>query len=135
MFDLALSCLVPAYFNHRFIGLPTTIGVMNNALVMSFTIVGLDKMGMSTLRDYEVSLLSSIVFPDVLMQEMLSLLLFASALHVDLGSLRGCKWQVGLLAVLLFREAFRLPRGFRSWARGSPSGRSFGSLFCGKSFK
>ena len=103
MFDIAVSCLVLtaalAYFNHRFIGLPTTIGVMSIALVLSFALVGLDKMGISALRDYEVSLLSSIDFSDVLMQGMLSLLLFAGALHVDLGSLIDYKWQVGVLAV------------------------------------
>lgn len=103
MFDVAVSCLVLtavlAYFNHRFIGLPTTIGVMSIALVLSFTLVGLDKLGMSALRDYEVSLLSSIDFSDVLMEGMLSLLLFAGALHVDLGSLSDYKWQVGVLSV------------------------------------
>jgi len=104
MFDVAVSCLVLtavlAYCNHRFIGLPTTIGVMSIALVLSFTLVGLDKLGMSALRDYEVSLLSSIDFSDVLMEGMLSLLLFAGALHVDLGSLSDYKWQVGVLSVL-----------------------------------
>ena len=103
MFDIAVSCLVLtavlAYFNHRFIGLPTTIGVMSIALVLSFALVGLDKLGMSGLRDYEVSLMSSIDFSDVLMQGMLSLLLFAGALHVDLGSLSDYKWQIGILAV------------------------------------
>jgi len=104
MFDVAVSCLVLtavlAYFNHRFIRLPTTIGVMSIALVLSFTLVGLDKLGMSALRDYEVSLLSSIDFSDVLMKGLLSLLLFAGALHVDLSSLSDYKWQVGVLSIL-----------------------------------
>ena len=104
MFDIAVSCLVLtavlAYFNHRFIGLPTTIGVMSIALGLSFALVGLDRLGMSALRDVEVSLLSAIDFSDVLMQGMLSLLLFAGALHVDLGSLSDYGWQIGALAVL-----------------------------------
>ena len=104
MFDIAISCLVLtaalAYLNHRFVGLPTTIGVMSIALLLSFALIGLDKLGIGVFRDYEQALLSSIDFSDVLMQGMLSLLLFAGALHVDLSELRAVRWQVGILAIL-----------------------------------
>jgi CPA1 family monovalent cation:H+ antiporter len=103
MFDIAISCLVLtallAYFNHRFVGLPTTIGVMSIALLLSFALIGLDKLGLGVFREYEQALLSSIDFSEVLMQGMLSLLLFAGALHVDLSELRAVRWQVGALAV------------------------------------
>ncbi len=59
----------------------------------------LDKLGISALHDYEVSFLSSIDFSDVLMQGMLSLLLFAGALHIDLSELKNYKWQIGTLSV------------------------------------
>ena len=104
MFDVAVVFLVLtallAYVNHRFIGLPTTIGVMAIALILSFALIGLDKLGFGQLHDYEVSLLESIDFSDVLMQGMLSVLLFAGAMHVDLSELRTYRWQVGLLAVV-----------------------------------
>ncbi len=104
MFDIAVVFLVLtallAYANHRFVGLPTTIGVMAIALILSFALIGLDKLGLGQLRDYEVSLLESIDFSDVLMQGMLSVLLFAGAMHVDLSELRAYRWQVGLLAVV-----------------------------------
>jgi len=90
---------VLAYLNHRFIRLPTTIGVMGIALLLSLGLVGLDRLGIHGLHDYEVSLLSSINFSQVLMQGMLSVLLFAGALHVDLNDLRRFKWQVGALAI------------------------------------
>ena len=103
MFDVAIVCLVLtaalAYFNHRYVGLPTTIGVMGIALVLSLALVGLDKLGVNALRDYEIVLLSSIDFSDVLMEGMLSILLFAGALHVDLNDLTRYKWQVSLLSV------------------------------------
>ncbi len=103
MFDVAIVCLVLtavlSYLNHRYVGLPTTIGVMGIALALSLALVGLDKLGVNALRDYEISLLSSIDFSDVLMQGMLSILLFAGALHVDLNDLERYKWQVGLLSV------------------------------------
>ncbi|BAN34545.1 Na+/H+ antiporter [Sulfuricella denitrificans skB26] len=103
MFDVAVSCLVLtallSYLNHRFIGLPTTIGVMGIALLLSFALFGLDKLGFGALREYEVSLLSSVDFSELLMQGMLSLLLFAGALHVDLSELKSYRWQVGILAI------------------------------------
>lgn len=105
MLDIAAICLVItavlAYLNHRFVGLPTTIGVMAAALILSLTLVGLDAIGLAhSLRQYEESLLRSIDFSDVLMQGMLSLLLFAGALHVDLSELKSYRWQVGVLAVV-----------------------------------
>ncbi|MEO8005564.1 MAG: sodium:proton antiporter [Betaproteobacteria bacterium] len=105
MLNIVAACLVItallAYLNHRFVGMPTTIGVMATALVCSLALVGLDAMGVAHgLRAYEESLLRSIDFSDVLMQGMLSLLLFAGALHVDLSELKAYRWQVGVLAVL-----------------------------------
>ncbi|MDH6592409.1 CPA1 family monovalent cation:H+ antiporter [Variovorax sp. TBS-050B] len=105
MLDIAATCLVVtalfAYLNHRFIRLPTTIGVMVIALVLSLGIVLLDTLGLDHgLRQYEESFVRSIDFSEVLMQGMLSLLLFAGALHVDLSDLRSYRWQVGALALV-----------------------------------
>lgn len=104
MFDIAVVCLVLtavlAYVNHRFVGLPTTIGVMAIALLLSLGLIALDRLGFGAWRDYEATLLSSIDFSELLMQGMLSLLLFAGALHIDLSQLRDHRWPVGLLAVL-----------------------------------
>ena len=105
MLEVASVCLVLtallAYLNHRFIGLPTTIGVMMTALLLSLVIIALDAAGIDYgLRQYEESLLRSIDFSNVLMQGMLSLLLFAGALHVDLSELKAYRWQIGVLAVV-----------------------------------
>lgn len=103
MFEIAVVCLVLtalfAYVNHRFVGLPTTIGVMAVALLLSLGLIALDRLGFGALRDYEAAMLRSIDFSQVLMEGMLSLLLFAGALHIDLSELRAYRWQVGLLAV------------------------------------
>ncbi len=105
MLDIAAVCLVVtallAYLNHRFVGLPTSIGVMAAALALSLLLLGLDAGGIATgLQDYEASLLRSIDFSSVLMQGMLSLLLFAGALHIDLSELRAYRWQIGGLAMV-----------------------------------
>lgn len=104
MFNVFVACLVftavLAYVNQRFIGLPTVIGVMLIALLLSLAFVGLGHLGISWLRDYELSLVASIDFSNLLIQGMLSLLLFAGALHVDVPELRSYWWQVGVLAVV-----------------------------------
>ena len=96
MLDIAALCLVVTalltYLNHRFTRLPMAIGVMVIALGLSLVIVLLDAWGVShALRRYEESFLRSIDFSDVLMQGMLSFLLFAGALHIDLQALK--RWS------------------------------------------
>jgi CPA1 family monovalent cation:H+ antiporter len=105
MLDLAAMCLVGtallAYANHRLLKLPTTIGVMAIALAISLIIIALDALGLDQgLRRHEASFLRSIDFSDVLMQGMLSFLLFAGALHIDLGALKKRRWQVAALALV-----------------------------------
>jgi monovalent cation:H+ antiporter, CPA1 family len=105
MLNIVAVCLVitalMAYVNHRFVKLPTAIGVMAVALVFSLALVVLDGVGFAReLHDAEVSLLQSIDFSGVLMQGMLSFLLFAGALHIDLSELKAFRWQVGSLAIV-----------------------------------
>jgi len=119
MLDIAAICLVItallAWLNHRFIGIPTTIGVMAAAMVFSLALVGLDALGIAhDLRQYEESLLRSIDFSDVVMKGMLSLLLFAGALHVDLSELKAYRWPIGGLA-LLGTMLSTLVIGFAMW--------------------
>jgi len=105
MLDVAAFLLVVtallAYANHRFLRIPTTIGVMAIALFLSLAIVGLHALGLDYgLNAYEKSLLQFIDFSDVLMQGMLSFLLFAAALHVDLVTLKQFRWQIAALAII-----------------------------------
>ena len=103
MFDIAVACLVitalAAWINVRFIRLPTTIGVMVIAMLLSLLLLGANSFGFGALYDYEKRFLQAIDFTDVLMQGMLSMLLFAGALHVDMSLLRSYRWQVGILSV------------------------------------
>lgn len=95
---LTLTALF-SYLNHKLIGLPTTIGVMGIALLLSASLIGLDLMGVEMPHALETSLMRSVDFSEVLLQGMLSMLLFAGALHVDLASLHNYRWQIGLLAI------------------------------------
>lgn len=116
--DIASACLVVtallAYLNHRFVRLPATIGVMVIALALSLLLVVLDLFGAGGLRDVATRLLRSIDFSRLLMDGMLSLLLFAGALHVDLSLLTRMRWQVGTLAVMGTLVS-TLVVGFAAW--------------------
>jgi CPA1 family monovalent cation:H+ antiporter len=70
------------------------------ALALSLVLLGLDKLGISAPRGQEHLLLRSIDFSTVLMQGMLSFLLFAGALHVDWLLLRTYWWQIAGLALV-----------------------------------
>jgi CPA1 family monovalent cation:H+ antiporter len=104
MFEVAIICLVitalMAYINHRWVGLPSTIGVMAIAMLISISLVIAHQWGFGDTTLPVERFLRGIDFSVVLMEGMLSLLLFAGALHVDLSQLRDYKWPVLGLAVL-----------------------------------
>ena len=94
---LSITALL-TYLNHRFIGLPTTIGVMVISMLLSIGAIFLGFLGFDDLIDYEVSLLDQLDFTEVLLDGMLSMLLFAGALHVNVSDLRRYKLPIGILA-------------------------------------
>ncbi|MGE6388143.1 cation:proton antiporter [Pseudomonas sp. NPDC078416] len=104
-----------AFLNRRYVGLPSAIGVMAIALALSLFNMGADALGFHALHTLEQSLVESIDFSELLMQGMLSLLLFAGALHVNLSQLRAYKWQVASLAVV-GTTISTLIIGFGLWA-------------------
>lgn len=88
-----------AFFNYRYIGLPTTIGVMLLSLLFSALLVAVDFLGFGMgVREYAQGWLASIDFNRTLMDGMLSFLLFAGALHVNLGELMKHRFSIGVLA-------------------------------------
>ena len=94
---LTVSALF-AYINYRYIKLPTTIGIMAISRVFSVVLVLLSKFGYTTGITYAQNLLDQVDFNQALMHGMLSFLLFAGAMHVNLSELLDKKWVVGLLA-------------------------------------
>jgi len=86
-----------SYINYRFLKIPSTIGLLVIALLMSLGIVILGKFGLP-IADHARLFLKEIDFNEALMQGMLSALLFAGALHVRLEELVKQKWVVAILA-------------------------------------
>ncbi len=102
-FDVAAILIAVAavcgYVNHRVLRLPATTGTLLVALVSSVGVLAFDTVvpGLS-LREALDRFLSQIDFNEALMHGMLSFLLFAGALHVDLTVLLAHKWSIGLLS-------------------------------------
>jgi monovalent cation:H+ antiporter, CPA1 family len=88
-----------AYINHRFIKWPPTIGIMILSLVASLLLATLGSTH-SILSAKAVQLVSSIDFQEVLMDFMLSFLLFAGAIHIDAEKLRAQRLPVIVLATV-----------------------------------
>jgi CPA1 family monovalent cation:H+ antiporter len=102
-----------SYVNHRYIRLPNTIGVMLISLLVSLGLIALGSFGLGLEEDAR-HLLESIDFDETLLHGMLSFLLFAGALHVNLGDLARQKWIIGTLATFgVVGSTFII--GFISW--------------------
>jgi CPA1 family monovalent cation:H+ antiporter len=84
-----------AYLNHRLIKWPPTIGIMALSLACSILLA---VFGHSLLSKKVLQLVSAIDFQNVLMNFMLSFLLFAGAIHIDGAKLKKERWPILLLA-------------------------------------
>jgi CPA1 family monovalent cation:H+ antiporter len=86
-----------SYLNEKTLRLPTSIGVMAAALAASLLLILLSQTGLVS-DDWAERIIGQIDFSDVLLHGMLSFLLFAGSLHVNLGDLLGRKWSILSLA-------------------------------------
>ena len=89
-----------SYLNYRFIKLPTAIGIMLISLVLSLLLLFSDKLGILDISQQASNLIKGIDFHDTLINGMLSFLLFAGALHVNLNELSKQKWVIFVLATV-----------------------------------
>ena len=100
--DLAALLLTLAaifsYINFRFLKLPTTIGIMLIAMLISISLVVLGHCGFESIQNKATVVLEGIDFNKALMHGMLSFLLFSGALHVNLEDLDQHKWIISILA-------------------------------------
>ncbi len=75
------------YINFRFLKLPGTIGIMIISIVASLAIVGVGLFSPHFFKK-TTDVISAIDFHTVLMKVMLSFLLFAGAIHIDINKLK-----------------------------------------------
>ena len=86
-----------SWLNHRYIRQPASIALLLFSLALSLGVVALGKLGLDP-RGQAQNALGAIELDRVLLDSMLSFLLFAGALHVDLGELERRKWPIAFLA-------------------------------------
>jgi len=89
---------IGGYLNHRFVKFPPTIGLMAFSFALSLLAMLLNKLGWLDLSGY-ITFIDSIDLSEVLLHGMLSFLLFAGALQINIDELKSVKWAVGILAI------------------------------------
>ncbi|UZT96467.1 sodium:proton antiporter [Chryseobacterium fluminis] len=77
-----------AYLNYRFLKLPSTIGIMVIAIVVSIFLVSFGETILPRTFGHLHNLMSSIDFTEVLMGAMLNFLLFAGGIHININDLK-----------------------------------------------
>ncbi len=75
------------YLNHRFIKLPGAIGIMLISLIASLAVIGLDKIFPQFFTN-TIASIGVIDFNTVVLKVMLSFLLFAAAINIDVKKLK-----------------------------------------------
>lgn len=88
-----------SYVNHKWLELPTTIGLMIQALVFAVLIIGSSTVT-PFIYDFFCQVVIDIDFKTILLDVMLSLLLFAGAMHINLSALSREKVPILLFATL-----------------------------------
>lgn len=99
---IALLLSVAALFsflNYRFVKLPTTIGLMVIGFLTSMLLVAVGNF-IPAIETWAVSFLDDVRFDQTLLHGMLSVLLFAGALHVNINDLRSQYRIIALLATV-----------------------------------
>lgn len=99
--SIVLTLAVAAtYLNERFIKMPTTIAIMSASILLSLLLIVFGRYSHFGSGEIITKQISQLDFHALLIDGMLSFLLFAGSLHVDLGTLKQHKWEIGVLAML-----------------------------------
>ena len=95
---LVVTTAVFAYINTRVLKLPETIGIMIVSIVFSLLLIITGYL-FPTVTDFAKDFVSNIDFSKVLLDIMLSFLLFAGALHTDGSLLKANRSSISVFAV------------------------------------
>lgn len=85
--------------NHRYIRQPVSVAMLLFSLALSLALVALGKLGVEA-KWLARDAIGALALDRALLDGMLSFLLFAGALHVDLDELARRRWAIGFLASL-----------------------------------
>jgi monovalent cation:H+ antiporter, CPA1 family len=96
---LVVIVAIFAYLNHKFLHLPSTIGVMLISLAMSIVLILFEDIGVPIHSEIQ-KLLGTLDFKVTLLRGMLSFLLFAGAIQLNLSEMLKVKATVAVLAII-----------------------------------
>src|SRR5664279_1455955 len=116
------------YINHRFIKLPGTIGIMLISLIASLTVIGIGSI-YPDFFEKTIQSIRAIDFNTVVLKVMLSFLLFAAAIHIDVKKLRSEKKAIITFSTISILISTLLV-GFLFYITTSLFGRQVSFLYC-----
>ncbi len=118
LFEIGAALLVLSgafsWFNHAYLKLPHTIGLLLMALLASFALMALQAVFPALgLTETVSNAIGQIDFNVTVMNGMLAFLLFAGALHVDMSFLKSERWAIGSMATIgVLLSTFIVGTGF-----------------------
>jgi CPA1 family monovalent cation:H+ antiporter len=119
-----------AWINLRWLKLPGTVALTMMGAVASLIILAIDFLTpTSDLAGAVSHFLEGIDFHEALMDGMLSFLLFAGAMHVDIDDLRKGRWQILVLSTIGV-VASTLLVGFGFWGLSAAMGLAVPLIWC-----
>ncbi len=128
---IAILLTLSAFFsfiNYRFLRLPNTIGLMLIGLLFSLALIVVSWFFPGS-KQWAVALLVQIDFNETLLHGMLSFLLFAGALHVNMSDLRQqYRIIIGLATAGILLSTFIV--GILSWGMLSLLGFNIAWIYC-----
>jgi Na+:H+ antiporter len=107
-----------SWLNHRYIRQPVSVAMLFFSLALSLVLVSLGKLGVDSTWLARQAI-GTIELDRALLDGMLSFLLFAGALHVDLAELAKRKWAIAFLASLGVLISAFLAGGALWWVFGA----------------
>ncbi len=94
---VALAIFI-GYVNERVFKQQATIAIMSGSLIVATALIILQHLGISNLYFHAENLVLQAHFEQLLLDGMLSFLLFAGALTIDFNSLKSQRWEIATLA-------------------------------------
>ena len=128
---IAILLTLAAFFsfiNYRFLRLPNTIGVMLIGLLFSLLLLAISRFFPAS-KQWALAMLVQIDFDETLLHGMLSFLLFAGALHVNINDLRQ-QYRIILGLATAGVVLSTLIVGFLSWLGLNLLGFNISFIYC-----
>jgi len=104
-YSLSILIVIAAFFSYlnvRYLKLPSTIGVMLIAMLVSVSLIAAGKIYPQVFRGFTgfTEIIASVDFSEILMGAILNFLLFAGAIHISLHELRKQRIPIMIFSTL-----------------------------------